>query len=109
MLQELAWFPPTAAELPADLEPGVQAEADAIQATTGSEAAIASILPVGLGDQSGAYNKVFRDSFQAIVLDGNDVREVLDTQAPNLQAVLDAAQAPCWQPDPASEGVCQVG
>jgi multiple sugar transport system substrate-binding protein len=43
------------------------------------------------------------------VLDGDDIQAVLDEQAVNLQTVLDTAQAACWTPDPASEGVCQVG
>ena len=108
-LREVAFFPAIEAELPADLDPGVQAEADAVQQTTASEDALPSLLPVGLGEQGGAYNKVFRDTFQAIVLDGNDIQEVLTAQAEILQGVLDTAQAACWSPDPASEGVCQVG
>jgi multiple sugar transport system substrate-binding protein len=108
-LREVAFFPAIEADLPEDLEPGVQAEADAVRATTTSEDALPSLLPVGLGEQGEAYNKVFRDTFQAIVLDGDDIRETLDAQAANLQSVLDAAQAACWSPDPASDGVCQVG
>lgn len=108
-LREVAFFPVIEGDLPTDLPEGVQAEVAAVQATTGSEDALASLLPVGLGDQAGAYNKVFRDSFQSIVLDGNDIRAVLDEQAANLQGVLDAAQAPCWAPDPEGDGVCQVG
>ncbi|MDP9365802.1 MAG: extracellular solute-binding protein, partial [Chloroflexota bacterium] len=108
-LREVAFFPAIEAELPTDLEPGVQAQANAVQATTTAENALPSLLPVGLGEQNGAYNKVFRDAFQAIVLDGQDIQEVLTTQAANLQGVLDTAQAPCWSPDPASQGVCQVG
>ena len=108
-LREVAFFPTTAGELPGDLPEGVQAEAAAVLQTSASEDALQSLLPVGLGDQGGAYNKVFRDAFQSIVLDGNDVREVLTEQAANLQSVLDAAQAACWLPDPEGEGVCQVG
>jgi multiple sugar transport system substrate-binding protein len=108
-LREVAFFPAIEAELPADLPPGVQAEANAIVATTSSDAALPSLLPVGLGEQGGAYNKVFRDSFDSIVLNGNDIATVLGEQAAILQGVLDTAGAACWAPDPASEGVCQVG
>ncbi|MDP9472509.1 MAG: ABC transporter substrate-binding protein [Chloroflexota bacterium] len=108
-LREVSFFPAIEAELPADLPAGTQLEATAVQGTTGAEGALPSLLPVGLGDQGGAYNKVFLDSFQSIVLDGNDIQQVLDQQAANLQAVLDATQASCWSPDPASEGVCKVG
>ena len=108
-LREVAFFPATDSELPTDLEAGIQAEADAVQQTTTSEDALPSLLPVGLGEESGAYNKVFRDAFQSIVLDGNDVQETLDAEAENLQAVLETAGAACWVPDPQSTGVCQVG
>ena len=108
-LREVAFFPAITAELPTDLEPGIQAEADAVAATTTAADALPSLLPVGLGEQGGAYNKVFRDAFQRIVLDGEEIAAVLEAEAANLQGVLDAAQAPCWPPDPPSEGVCQVG
>ncbi len=108
-LREVAFFPAIEAELPTDLGPGIQAEADAVRGTITAESALPSLLPVGLGEQGGAYNKVFRDAFQAIVLDGDEIADVLQTQAENLQGVLDTAQAPCWAPDPDSTGVCQVG
>lgn len=108
-LREVAFFPVIEGELPGDLPPGVQQEVDAVQATTSDPQALPSLLPVGLGEQDGAYNKVFRDTFQAIILDGNDIQQTLEQQAQNLQSVLDAAGASCWAPDPESEGVCQVG
>jgi multiple sugar transport system substrate-binding protein len=108
-LREVAFFPTIEAELPADLPPGIQAEADAVQATTASEDALPALLPVGLGAQSDAYSEVFRNAFRAIVLDDGDIQQVLETEAANLQEVLDTAQAACWAPDPPSDGVCQVG
>jgi multiple sugar transport system substrate-binding protein len=108
-LREVGFFPAIEVELPSDLPDGVLAEAAAIQQTTGSEVALPSLLPVGLGEQSSAYTKVFRDAFQAIIVDGKEIPAVLAEQAVNLQAILDAAGAACWPPDPPSEGVCQVG
>lgn len=108
-LREVAFFPAIEIELPDDLEAGIQAEANAIAATVSDPAVITSLLPVGLGEQNGAYNKVFRDSFQAIAVDGNDIQTVLDEQATILQGVLETAGASCWTPDPESEGVCPVG
>ncbi len=108
-LREVAFFPAIAAELPTDLEPAIQAEAAAVAATTTDPNALPSLLPVGLGEQGGAYNKVFRDAFQRIVLDGEEIGTVLEAEAANLQGVLDAAAAPCWAPDPAGDGTCQVG
>jgi multiple sugar transport system substrate-binding protein len=108
-LREVAFFPAVEVDLPEDLDPGIQKEADAIQATVSDPNVLTSLLPVGLGEQNPVYNKVFRDSFQAIAIDGNDIQTVLDEQAVILQGVLDAAGAACWTPDPASDGVCQVG
>ena len=42
------------------------------------------------------------------VIDGEDAATVLEAEAGNLQALLDDTGAPCWAPDPASEGPCQV-
>lgn len=108
-LREVAFFPAIQATLPEDLEAGIQAEANAVQATTDDPDSLTSLLPVGLGEQNGAYNKVFRDTFMAIAVNGNDISAVLEEQGQNLQSVLDAADAACWSPDPASDGVCQVG
>jgi multiple sugar transport system substrate-binding protein len=107
-LSEVAFFPVIEAELPGELEPGIQAEQEAVAAMTGRDDALPSLLPIGLGDQGNAYNQVFRDAFQAIVLDGSDAAEVLSEQLPNLQAVLDTSGAPCWDPDPPSDGPCQA-
>jgi multiple sugar transport system substrate-binding protein len=108
-LQEVAFFPAVETEFPEDLDPGIQAEADAVQQMTTSEDALPSVLPIGLGEQNAAYNTIFRNAFQSIILNENDIQETLDTEAQNLQEVLDTAGAPCWAPDPPSEGVCQVG
>ncbi|MGH2445019.1 MAG: ABC transporter substrate-binding protein [Candidatus Limnocylindria bacterium] len=107
-LAEVSFFPVISAELPGELEPGIQAEQEAVSAQTNADDALPALLPVGLGDQGGAYSQVFRDAFQQIVIDGNDPAEVVEEQAANLQEVLDAAEAPCWAPDPESDGTCQV-
>jgi multiple sugar transport system substrate-binding protein len=106
-VQEVGFFPPTQAELP-DLEPGMQSMADAVAGLTNAQDALPARLPVGLGEQSGAYNDVFRSAFQSIVMDGEDIQQVLDREADNLQNVLDMAEAECWPPDPEGEGTCQV-
>jgi multiple sugar transport system substrate-binding protein len=105
-----ASFPPTATQqLPEDLDAGIRAEADAIAAQSTSQNAVASLLPVGLRDQSNPYNDVFRTTFDGIVLKDGDIGPVLAAKAKELQAVLDAVKAPCWQPDPESSGTCKVG
>jgi multiple sugar transport system substrate-binding protein len=107
-LREVAFFPVITTDLPGDLEPGAQAEQEAITTMTSASDALPSLLPIGLGDQGTAYNQVFRDAFQQIVLDGGDPATVLPQRLPDLQATLDTSGAACWAPDPPSEGACQA-
>ena len=107
-LAEVSFFPVISGELPGELEPGIQAEQEAVAAQTEADDALPALLPVGLGDQGGAYSQVFRDAFQQIVINGDDPASVVEEQAANLQEVLDAAGAACWAPDPESDGTCQV-
>ena len=110
MLNTEAWFPPVGTSaLPSGLAPGVSDEAKAIVAMTGASGAMASQLPIGLGAQSAAYDKVFVDTFTAIALNNAPIPATLQSQAGTLQSVLQSAGAACWKPDPPSTGVCQVG
>ncbi len=108
-LTEVSFFPVVAGDLPGDLEPGTQAQQEAVAAQSNADDALPSLLPVGLGDQGGPYNEVFRNAFQAIILDGEDPASALSDLAADLQEILDAAEAACWPPDPPSDGTCQVG
>jgi multiple sugar transport system substrate-binding protein len=108
-LASLAFFPVLTGELPGDLPPGVRAEQQAVAAQLGSDNALPALLPVGLGDQGGAYNQVFKDAFQQIVIGGQDPAATLATLTAQLQEVFDTSGAPCWFPDPESDGPCQVG
>jgi multiple sugar transport system substrate-binding protein len=107
-LEQVAFFPVVDAADPGELDAGVAMEQEAVAAQSGAADALPSLLPVGLGGLGGEYNKVFQDSFRAIILDGGDPSQVLEREAANLQAVLDEAEAECWPPDPPSDGVCQV-
>ena len=42
---------------------------------------VPALLPVGLGDLGGKFNQVYIDTFERIVLGGQDIRGVLDEQA----------------------------
>jgi multiple sugar transport system substrate-binding protein len=108
-LTAVSFFSVLTGELPGDLPPAIQAEQSAIAAQLGSDNALPALLPIGLGDQGNAYNQVFKDAFQQIVVENGDPATVLGTQATALQEVLDTASAACWFPDPESEGTCQVG
>jgi multiple sugar transport system substrate-binding protein len=105
---ETGFFPVIDAKLPADLVPGIKLEADAVAKMQSAKDALVVLLPVGLGDKGGEFNKVYFDTFQRIVLRGEPIRATLDAQAEALRAVMNAAKAPCWAPDPPSQGVCPV-
>jgi len=102
------FFPVVAADLPGDMPAAVQISGAAIATMSGSADANPGLLPVGLGKLGGQFNQVYVDSFERIVLGGEDVRAVLDEQAEALRAVMNEAGAPCWGPDPASDGPCPV-
>jgi multiple sugar transport system substrate-binding protein len=90
------------------MPPSVRAAGAAIAAMTSAPDALPALLPVGLGDLGGQFNQVYIDAFERIVLGGQDIREVLDSQAATLRGLIEQAGAPCWAPDAASEGACPV-
>ncbi len=108
VLRELAFFPVVEVQLPEDLPAGIRLEADAVQKTTSAKDAIPSLIPVGLGTKGGEWNKAYNDTFNRIVLKNEDITTVLQEQAQILQQILDETKAPCWAPDPPSQGTCQV-
>ena len=109
-LEQVSFFPVAADAVPADVGPGVQAQMDAISAQSSADDALPALLPVGLGDQGGAYSGVFQDALKAIIVDGGDPAEVLAGLAPTLQGIFDSTGAPCWTPDEVVEGQpCVVG
>lgn len=104
----VGFFPTLNVSLPPDLDKGVGLLAGAVTATQNSKDAVISLLPVGLGDKGGEFNKVYMDTFQRIVLGGEPVTEVLDAQAKTLSQLMADTKAPCWAPDAKSEGACPV-
>jgi multiple sugar transport system substrate-binding protein len=105
---EVGFFPVVKADLPADLSPGIKLIAEGVAKTQGAKDALPALLPIGLGDKGGEFNKVFSDSFQRIVLRGENPRTVLDAQAVVLKGLMETTKAPCWAPDKASDGACPV-
>ena len=108
ILRELAFFPVVAGVDTTDLPEGVALEAAAVEATVNADDAIPALIPVGLGARGGDINQIYRNAFDRVVLEGEDVNAVLEAEAANLQALLEDTGAPCWAPDPPSEGPCQV-
>ncbi len=108
ILREIGFFPATSIDFPGFISAGVKAEGDAVAKQAASPDAIPSLLPVGLGERGGEINKIFRDAFTSIVIDGGDITTVLAAEGANLETLLIETGAPCWPPDAPSEGACPV-
>lgn len=107
-LRATNFFPVVDVNLPSDLPPAVQAAGGAVAKMSGSADANPGLLPAGLGSKGGDFNRVFVDSFERIVLGGQDIRTVLNDQKKTLQAIMNETGAPCWAPDAPSNGACPV-
>lgn len=106
--RSVGFFPVVKADLPDDIEPGLKLGAIAIEKTQSANDALPVLLPSGLGQRSGEFDKVFMDTFQLIVLRGQEPRAVLNREAEPLNRLMTATGAPCWAPDPPSAGACQA-
>ena len=109
VLAKNGFFPVVEAEISGDLPPAVKLEADAVTKTQESEDALLALPPTGVGDKAGQVDEVFNNAFTAIVLKNQDIKKTLSAQAKVLQGLIDETKAPCWAPDPKSDGPCQVG
>jgi len=107
-LRATNFFPVVDVTLPDDLPPSVKAAGDAIAKMSGASDANPGLLPAGLGEKGGDFNRVFVDTFERIVLAKQDIRAVLDEQAVVLNGIMQATGAKCWAPDAPSEGACPV-
>ena len=106
--RSVGFFPVVNAELPGDLEPGVKMGAASIAKMQSAKDALPALPPIGLGQRAGELDKVFMDTFQLIVLRGQNPHAVLDREAETLTRLMTETGAPCWQPDPPSTGACRV-
>ena len=107
-LRATNFFPVVDVDLPDDLPPSVKAAGAAIAAMSSAPDANPGLLPAGLGDMGGDFNRVFVDTFERIILARQDIRAVLDDQKGRLAAIMEETGAPCWAPDAPSEGACPV-
>jgi multiple sugar transport system substrate-binding protein len=109
VLRDLGFFPIVDDVDTSDLPEGVAIELEAVANQSNSADALPALLPVGLGERGGEINQIFRNAFDRIVLNGEDIQTVLDEEAAALQALMDETGAPCWAPDPIGDGPCQIG
>lgn len=107
-LREIGFFPVVQTDFPGFVSVGIRMEGDAVSKQAGAPNALPALLPVGLGGRSGEINKIYRDAFTRIVINGEDIQTVVQAEGANLQTLLNETGAPCWPPDPASTGPCQV-
>src|SRR6185436_15758205 len=107
-LTAVSFFPVLTGAMPAELPAHLKNMADGVAKQAKSPDAKVALLPIGLGAKGGEFNKVQLDTFQRIVIKGEDIQKVLTEQAAILQAVMNDTKAPCWKPDPPSTGPCQV-
>ncbi len=107
-LRAVGFYPVVDVQLPDDLPPNVKIGGPAVAAQASAENANPSLLPVGLGDKGGLFNKIYQDAFQQIVIRNADVKQILDRQAGALTRIIDETGAPCWAPDDPSDGPCPV-
>ena len=106
--RSVGFFPVAKTVLPPDLDPGVKLAAAAIEKMLSAQDALPALLPIGLGQRDGEFDRVFMDTFQRIVLRRQNPRAVLDHEAETLNRLMIATGAPCWQPDAPSDGACQA-
>lgn len=108
VLAELGFYPVIDGVDTANLSEGAARQAAAVAAQSAAEDGIPSLLPVGLGARGGEINEIYLNAFTRVIIDGEDIQTVLDSEAERLQALMNETGAACWAPDPASEGPCQV-
>jgi len=108
IVSQLGFFPVVDGVDMSNLPEGVAIVAAAVQAQSTAPDAIPSLLPVGLGDRGGEINEIYRNAFNRVVVEGEDIQTVLDEEAVTLQTLMDETGAACWPPDAPSEGPCQV-
>lgn len=88
-------FFPTVTEAAGHLPTGPQRKlAEAVTLQASAPDAIVALLPVGLGERTGEYVPIFRDTYQAIVIEGAPIAEVLQRQNQLLQALYRETGAP---------------
>ncbi|SIN83411.1 ABC transporter substrate-binding protein [Vannielia litorea] len=107
-LKATNFFPVVDVDLPDDLPPSVKAAGEAVAKMSASADANPGLLPAGLGEMGGDFNRIYVDTFERIVLAGQPIEAVLEDQKGRLAAIMNETGAPCWAPDAPSEGACPV-
>lgn len=107
-LSTVGFFPVVGGRLSKRLPNGLRAQSNAVKIMQASPKALPALLPIGLGAEGGNFSTIFRNTFTRTVVRNESIRSVLDDEGAKLQAIMDKTGAPCWRPDPASNGPCRV-
>jgi multiple sugar transport system substrate-binding protein len=108
-MASVGFFPVVETDEAEELTPGIELEADAVEQQANAEDALLVLLPIGLGDQGGAFNDIYRNAFERVVLNGEEATTAVTQEAQSLNQLMQTTGAPCWAPDPPSDGPCPVG
>jgi multiple sugar transport system substrate-binding protein len=109
ILSLTGFFPAVGGRLSKSISPGLLAEANAVRKQQKAKDAVQALLPIGIGAESGNFNKIYRDTFTRIVRNGENIQAVLREQGELLDQVFVKTNAPCWAPDPSSgKARCRV-
>ena len=109
MLSSTGFFPVVGGRLSKQISAGLRLESNAVKLQQQATDSLPALLPVGIGAEGGNFNTIYRDTFNAIVLNAENPEKVLAEQGAKLQAIFDKTNAPCWAPDPRGSGPCRVG
>jgi len=121
ILREIGFFPVVDVDFPAYVAGGIRTEGDAVSKQAAASNALPALLPVGLGPRGGEINKIFKDAFRRIIIDGEDIAKVLKAEGDNLQKLqlaeaagrdrcsLLAARRPQHRPLSTVGGCCSQG
>ncbi|MFA6505266.1 MAG: ABC transporter substrate-binding protein [Treponemataceae bacterium] len=107
-LNETGFFPVVKSEINANIPKHLKELSEAVQRQANSKNGVATLLPIGLGDRAGDFNKVFILTFSKIVLEGNDISRALNANAAELQKILNEQNAKCWLPDVSDARPCKI-
>jgi multiple sugar transport system substrate-binding protein len=106
-LRETGFFPVVAGS-GAAVSKGLSELSGAIERQAAGRDSIPALLPIGLGERGGDYNKIFMLTFSEIVLEGKPEKTALDENAKELQDILDQENAKCWLPDVSDSRPCEI-
>jgi multiple sugar transport system substrate-binding protein len=107
-LGSVGFFPVVGARLSKQLGAGLLKMNAGVIKMQRSDDALKSLLPIGLGSEGGNFNRIYTDTFVRIVVRNENIQTVLNEQAALLQDLMNKTGAPCWAPDPKSNGPCKV-